>query len=198
MLKTIGLSDSLLGDDDDKVIGSSRYRNLSKSKKSKNAKSGIQMRIGAIREPTVLTSSTTEAFNQLRQAFTKAPILQHLDSECHIQIETDASSYAIRRILSQLTFDHLTFDLLTSNQGQWYPIAYFLRKMILAKTRYKTHNGELLAIVKAFKTWRHYLEGCKHKVLVLTDYNKLCQFMDMKSLSSIQVRWAQKLSHYHF
>ena len=69
--------------------------------------------------------------------------------------------------------------------------------MIPAETRYKTHDGKLLAIVEAFKTWRHYLEGCRHKVLVLTDYNNLCQFMDTKSLSSRQVRWAQELFQYH-
>ena len=70
--------------------------------------------------------------------------------------------------------------------------------MIPAETRYKTYNGELLAIVEVFKTWRHYLEGCKHKVLVFTDHNNLCRFMDTKSLSSRQVRWAQELSRYHF
>ena len=70
--------------------------------------------------------------------------------------------------------------------------------MIPAETRYETHDGELLAIVKAFKTWRHYLEGCKHEVLVLTDHNNLRRFMDTKSLSSRQVRWAQELSRYHF
>ena len=70
--------------------------------------------------------------------------------------------------------------------------------MILAKTWYKTYNGELLAIVEAFKTWKHYLEGCKHEVLVLTNHNNLCWFMNTKSLSSRQVRWAQKLSRYHF
>ena len=69
--------------------------------------------------------------------------------------------------------------------------------MIPAKTWYETHNGELLAIVEDFKTWHHYLEGCKYEILVLTDYNNLRQFMDMKSLSSRQVRWAQKLSCYH-
>ena len=45
--------------------------------------------------------------------------------------------------------------------------------MIPAETRYKTYDGEPLAIVKVFKTWRHYLEGCKHEVLVLTDHNIL-------------------------
>ena len=70
--------------------------------------------------------------------------------------------------------------------------------MILAKTPYEIHDGELLAIVEAFKTWRHYLEGCKHEVLVLIDYNNLRRFMDTKSLSSHQVCWAQELSQYHF
>ncbi len=70
--------------------------------------------------------------------------------------------------------------------------------MISTETWYETHNQELLAIVEAFKTWHHYFKGCKYKVLVLTDYNNLCQFMDTKSLSSRQVRWAQKLSRYHF
>ncbi len=70
--------------------------------------------------------------------------------------------------------------------------------MIPAETWYKTHNGELLAIVEAFKTWRHYLKSCKHEVLVLTDYNNLQRFMDKKSLSFKQVQWAQKLLKYHF
>ena len=42
------------------------------------------------------------------------------------------------------------------------------------------------------------LEGCKYEVLVLTDHNNLRRFMDTKSLSSRQVRWAQALSRYHF
>ncbi len=125
----------------------------------------------------------------MRQTFVKAPILNHFDPERHIRIETDASGYAIGGILSQLTPDNL---------GQWHPIAFFSRKIIPVETQYETHDKELLAIVKAFKTWRHYLEGCKHKVLVLTNHNNLQRFMDMKSLSSRQVQWAQELSRYHF
>ena len=77
-------------------------------------------------------------------------------------------------------------------------MAYFLRKMIPTKTQYKTLNGEVLAIIEAFKIWRHYLEGCKHKVLVFTDYNNFWQFMDTKRLSSRQVRRAQEIFCYHF
>ena len=70
--------------------------------------------------------------------------------------------------------------------------------MIPAETRYETHDGELMAIVEAFKNWMHYLEDCKHEVLVLTDHNNLRRFMDTKSLSPRQVRWAQELSRYNF
>ena len=47
-----------------------------------------------------LTPDARQAFTQLRQAFTKAPILQHFDLECHIRIETDVSGYAIGGILN--------------------------------------------------------------------------------------------------
>ena len=65
-------------------------------------------------------------------------------------------------------------------------------------TWYETHDRKLLASVEAFKTWRHYLKGCKYEVFILTDYNKLQRFMDIKSLSSKQVRLAQKLLRYYF
>ena len=70
--------------------------------------------------------------------------------------------------------------------------------MILAKTWYETYNNELLAIVKTFKIWRHYLDDCKHKVFMLTNLNNLCHFIDIKSLSFKQVYWAKKFFRYYF
>ena len=71
-----------------------------------------------------LTPDAKKAFDQLRQPFTEAPILQHFDPEQYIRVETDASGHAIDKLLSQLTND----------SGQWHPVAYFLHKMISAKT----------------------------------------------------------------
>ena len=88
-----------------------------------------------------LTPDARGAFTQLRQAFTKALILQHFNPECHIRIETDVWGNAIGGVLSQLT-----------NLSQWHLVAYYSWKIILAKTQYKTHNDKLLAIVKAFKS----------------------------------------------
>ena len=119
----------------------------------------------------------------MKQVFVEAPILNHFDPERQIRIEMDTLGYAINGILSQLTLDVL---------GQWYLVAFFSRKMIPTETRYEIYNRELLAIVESFKTWKHYLEGCKYKVLVLTDYNNLQRFMDTKSLSFKQIWWAQE------
>ncbi len=69
-------------------------------------------------------------------------------------------------------------------------MAFFSRKMIPVETQYEMYNSVLLAIIEAFKTWKDYLEGCKYKVLVLIDHNKLHHFIDRKNLSSRQVRWA--------
>ena len=158
-----------------KVQSLSKSKNLFKSKKT-------------IRS-YFFTPRAKLAFTKLRQAFFKALILHHFDPKRHIRIETDVSSYVIGRVLIQLTSD---------DSDQWHPIAFFSRKMIPAETRYETHNGELLAIVETFKTWRYYLKGSQHEVLVLTDPNNLWQFMDTKNLSSRQVRWAQESSYYHF
>ena len=70
--------------------------------------------------------------------------------------------------------------------------------MIPAKTRYKTRDGELLAIIEAFKKWQYYLKDCKHKMFMLTNYNNFHCFMEIKNLSSCRVQWVQKLSQYHF
>ena len=120
-----------------KVQKLSKSKNLSKSKKT-------------VRSLDFFTLGAKLAFTKWRQAFLKAPILHYFDPKHHIRIETDASGYAIGGVPSQLTSDDL---------GQWHPVAFFSHKMILVETRYETHNGELLAIVEAFKIWRYYLEG---------------------------------------
>ena len=49
-----------------------------------------------------------------------------------------------------------------------------------------------------FKQWRHYFESSAHSVEVLTNYNNLQDFMNIKSLNGKQVRWTMKLTVYDF
>ena len=85
----------------------SKSRKLSKSGKSKGEKLKKPLKSGNssnfdITEvrPSFLTPGTREAFNCLRLAFTKAPILWHFNLKCHIWIETNELSYAISSMLS--------------------------------------------------------------------------------------------------
>ena len=176
----------------------SKCKNSANSKKP--SKSGNSPNFDAKEAgPNFLTPKARATFNRLQLAFTKAPILWHFEPKCHIWIETDTFGYAIGGVLSQLASETSPDEVVTKAElSYWHPVAFFSKKMIPTETRYKTHNGELLAIVEAFHTWRHYLEGCKYEVFVLTDLNNLRHFIDTKNLSSRQVRWAQELSWYYF
>ncbi len=45
--------------------------------------------------------------------------------------------------------------------------------------------------------WRHYLEGTRHPVEVLTDHHNLQRFMTTKALTGRQARWWETLSGYN-
>ena len=86
---------------------------------SGNAKRGggnTKKDVKAAKRSDDLTSATKKIFHHLRHAFIQAPIFQHFDPEWHIQIETNASGYAIGGVLSQLTLDFL---------GRWHLVAYY-------------------------------------------------------------------------
>ena len=99
----LSMSRKLLKSKKSKNEKMSKFWNLAKSGK-KLSKSGNSTNFNATKvEPKFLTPDAKTAFNRLRLAFTEAPILRYFDLEYHIWIETDASSYAIDGVLSQLT-----------------------------------------------------------------------------------------------
>ena len=54
-----------------------------------------------------LTIDIKRAITKLKQTFIETPILNHLDLERYIRIQTDTSGYIIDEIFSQLTLDNL-------------------------------------------------------------------------------------------
>ena len=86
------------------------------------------------------------AFLALLDAFTQASMLVHFDLKNKIRVETDASGFAIAAILSQLVYRREG-----GSEAQWHSITFYFKKIISAKTRYETHDSELLAIVTVFQ-----------------------------------------------
>ena len=126
--------------------------------------------------PLQLDNEAAEAFRTLCAAFTEAPVLVHYDPAAAIKVETDASNFACSGILSQQ-------QSVRGENPEWHPVAFWSRKFIPAEQNYETYDQEMLAIVGAFKHWRHYLEGAAQAVRVLTDHNNLKGFITLKQLN---------------
>ena len=63
---------------------------------------------------------------------------------------------------------------------------------------YDIYDKELLAIIDAFKHWRHYFQGTRYEIAVITDYKNLIAFTIMKVLNKYQVQYVEELSSYNF
>jgi hypothetical protein len=127
-----------------------------------------------------------EAFEELKRRFTTAPILAHFYPERKTVIETDASDFALGCVLSQYQGKRL------------HPVAFHSRKLNNAERNYEIHDKELLAILEAFKEWKHYLVGADEPVTVFTDHQNLQYFLTTKVWNPRQIRWAQWLANFNF
>jgi hypothetical protein len=128
-----------------------------------------------------------KAFDDLKRAFTTAPILQHFDPDLPIVVEADASDYVTAGILSQ-----------RDTEGTLRPVAYFSKRMNPAENNYEIYDKELLAIVRCFEQWRPELEGATFPIDVLSDHKNLQYFATTKQLSHRQARWSEYLSRFDF
>ncbi|KAK3560394.1 hypothetical protein QTP86_008482 [Hemibagrus guttatus] len=98
------------------------------------------------------TDDATQAFTNLKNSFTTAPILKHPDPNLPFIVEVDASDSGIGAVLSQRH----------GQPGKLFPCAYFSRKLTDAERNYDVGNKELLAMKAAIEEWRHWLEGSTH------------------------------------
>ncbi|KAL0159656.1 hypothetical protein M9458_043381, partial [Cirrhinus mrigala] len=130
--------------------------------------------------------AATEAFLNLKERFTSAPILRHPDPELEFTVEVDASNTGIRAILSQRH----------GNPPKMHPCA-FSRKLNSAEQNYDAGNRELLAM-KAFEEWRHWLEGGKLPFIVLTDHRNLEYLKSARRLNPRQARWSLFFTRFNF
>jgi len=80
-----------------------------------------------------------QAFNKLKKQLVLAPLLTHFNLKQPLMLETDALDGVIAGIFSQKQLN-----------GEWHPIAYYLKTIIDAELNYHIHNKEILAIVSSF------------------------------------------------
>jgi hypothetical protein len=137
------------------------------------------------------TPEAQAAFEELKAAFVKEPILKHFDMELPTLVETDANDNVCAAVVSQQHNHPVT------GKPVWMPTSYFSKKMNPAERNYDIYDKELLAIVKTLKEFRAELMSVEN-MLVLTDHKNLEYFTTTKLLNARQARWAEELAAFDF
>lgn len=136
---------------------------------------------------TAWTPQCLQAFEQLKEKLTCAPILGYADFTRPFILETDASGLGIGAVLSQ------------EQGGKKKVIAYASRRLRGAEKNDKNYSSmklELLALKwAATEKFRSYLLGSKFTII--TDNNPLCHLSTAK-LGAIEQRWAAQLAVFDF
>jgi RNase H-like domain found in reverse transcriptase/Reverse transcriptase (RNA-dependent DNA polymerase) len=124
-----------------------------------------------------------EAFETLKGRFLQKPVLMMPDYSKPFQIESDASKYASRAVLTQM-----------DSNGDRHLVAFLSKMFTDTERQYEIYDRELLGIVQALKKWWHYIQGSGHTTLIHTDHRNLTYFRKAQKLSDRQARWSLFLS----
>ena len=133
-----------------------------------------------ITEPFQWTPSAQEAFDQLKQALSEAPVLTLPDFQMPFTVETDASGIGMGAVLSQ----------------KGHPIAYFSKQFPPKLRHSSTYVRELFAVTSAVKRWRQYLLG--HKFTIITDHRSLKELLTQVVQTPEQHTYLARLMGYDF
>ena len=107
------------------------------------------------------TKDCQQAFDELKQRFTKEPVLAMPDQNRPFQIETDASKYTTGAVLTQL-----------DSNGNRHPVSFLSKTLSPAERNYDIYDRELLAIIWTLDEWRHYIQGSPHTTIILSDQDR--------------------------
>ena len=135
----------------------------------------------------IWTAECEKAFQHLKEALTKPPLLAYPDFDKEFILSSDASLQAVGAVLSQ------------SQDGKERVISYFSQTLSTTQKKWSTYDRELWAIVSAVRHFRHYL---RHQhFTILTDHKPLLalkKFPIQDDASGKRTRWIVELNSYTF
>lgn len=130
------------------------------------------------------TKEAEEAFAEIKEKLTKAPVLAAPDYSKPFIIQTDASDRGIGGVLVQ-------------GEGEnEHPIAFVSRSLNRCERNYSVTERECLAVVFSIEKFRPYVEGTTFKVL--TDHYSLLWLQNIKEPTGRLARWSVRLQQYSF
>ncbi|MEE8326536.1 MAG: reverse transcriptase domain-containing protein [candidate division NC10 bacterium] len=126
-----------------------------------------------------------EAFDDLKNRLTSAPILKYPDFEARFKLEIDGSGVGLGAVLSQKGADGLD-----------HVIGYWSRGIPRRKGPYIATELECMALHHAIKHFRPYLWGRQFEAV--TDHNALKWLMNLKNPTPKLQKWGLDLAEYDF
>ncbi|GFY16310.1 retrovirus-related Pol polyprotein from transposon 17.6 [Trichonephila clavipes] len=125
------------------------------------------------------SAEAQDAFDKIKRALTKAPVLQLPNFKEQFNLFTDASGVGIGAVLNQ----------------HHRPIAFASRTPNKAERNYTVTERECLTVIWALNKFKTYFGSLLVKVI--TDHAALTKLTNGKNLSSRMIRWALKLSEFN-
>lgn len=132
----------------------------------------------------VWTDEAQRAFEDIRSALVRAPILACPDFGKPFTISCDASGVGLGAVLSQ-----------TGESGE-NAIAYASRTLTKTEQKYSATERECLAVIWAVEKFRPYVEGTHFTVV--TDHYSLIWLHNLKDPNGRLARWVLRLQPYSF
>ncbi len=130
------------------------------------------------------TNEAKDAFQDIKAALCKDPVLYCPKFEEPFVLQTDASDTGIGAVLLQ------------GESDSRHPVAYISRKLHAREARYSTVEKECLAVKWALDTFKYYLLG--REFTLETDHRPL-QWMDrMRDTNARITRWYLSIQPYKF
>lgn len=126
------------------------------------------------------TDKEKSAFRCLKEKMTTDPVLILPDLSKSFVVQCDACGSSIGAVLMQ--------------NGR--VVAYESRVLSDTEKTYQVYEKELLAVIHALSSWKHYLLGADF--VVQTDHQTLRYFLTQAKLSEKHMRYANFLSMFHF
>jgi hypothetical protein len=109
------------------------------------------------------TYAHQKAFNELKDAMVKSPVLYAPDEEKEFIVTVDAGPRAVGGVLEQEYEDGM------------HVVAYAYHRLSEREEKYSQYEKEFLGLLHCLRKWKHYVQGRKFKVY--SDNKSLVQFM---------------------
>lgn len=126
-----------------------------------------------------------QAFDELQDALSKEPILQHPNFSKTFILSTDSSDTCIGATLGH-----------KDESGLILPISYYSKKLVAHQKKWPIHEKELFAIQEAVKAFKHYLYG-RH-FIVRCDNSAIQSIKKLENPANRLARMILYLNDYDF